>query len=74
MVTFSQFFSSAPSPHTDPLVKVEPQRPVKEEEPKTAEDMDQEAVRAWGLEEGWPDKSCQRKRKRILNPPSESDF
>ncbi|XP_027976315.1 megakaryocyte and platelet inhibitory receptor G6b isoform X3 [Eumetopias jubatus] len=31
------------SPHIDPLVKVEPQRPVKEEEPKNARDLDQEA-------------------------------
>uniref|UniRef100_A0A452R9G0 Megakaryocyte and platelet inhibitory receptor G6b n=1 Tax=Ursus americanus TaxID=9643 RepID=A0A452R9G0_URSAM len=29
--------------YTDPLVKVKPQRPVKEEEPKTAGDLDQEA-------------------------------
>ncbi|XP_040500757.1 megakaryocyte and platelet inhibitory receptor G6b isoform X2 [Ursus maritimus] len=33
----------APGPTHDPLVKVKPQRPVKEEEPKTAGDLDQEA-------------------------------
>lgn len=32
-----------PLPRFDPLVKVEPQRPVKEEEPKNARDLDQEA-------------------------------
>ncbi|XP_044632214.1 megakaryocyte and platelet inhibitory receptor G6b isoform X1 [Equus asinus] len=34
-------FSSVP-PYMAPLVKAEPQRPVKEEEPKTAGDLDQE--------------------------------
>ncbi|XP_027459695.1 megakaryocyte and platelet inhibitory receptor G6b isoform X1 [Zalophus californianus] len=33
----------APGTTHDPLVKVEPQRPVKEEEPKNARDLDQEA-------------------------------
>ncbi|XP_004415301.1 PREDICTED: protein G6b isoform X3 [Odobenus rosmarus divergens] len=33
----------APGTAHDPLVKVEPQRPVKEEEPKNAGDLDQEA-------------------------------
>ncbi|XP_032703035.1 megakaryocyte and platelet inhibitory receptor G6b isoform X1 [Lontra canadensis] len=32
-----------PLPRFDPLAKVKPQRPVKEEEPKTAGDLDQEA-------------------------------
>lgn len=48
---FSALFTTPP--HIDPLAKVEPQRPVKEEEPKTAGDLDQEAVRAWLLEGGW---------------------
>ncbi|XP_021552797.1 megakaryocyte and platelet inhibitory receptor G6b isoform X3 [Neomonachus schauinslandi] len=33
----------APGPTHDPLVKVKPQRPVKEEEPKNAGELDQEA-------------------------------
>ncbi|XP_007459616.1 PREDICTED: protein G6b isoform X1 [Lipotes vexillifer] len=41
LVTFSQSFSSVP-PHIVPLVKAEPQRPVEEEEPKIAGDLDQE--------------------------------
>ncbi|XP_017516955.3 megakaryocyte and platelet inhibitory receptor G6b isoform X2 [Manis javanica] len=41
LVTFSQSFSSVPH-HIAPLVKAEPQGPVKEEEPKTAGDLDQE--------------------------------
>lgn len=54
--------------YTDPLVKVKPQRPVKEEEPKTAGDLDQEAVRAWGLEGGWPESPRKVDRERSLNP------
>ncbi|XP_057349595.1 megakaryocyte and platelet inhibitory receptor G6b isoform X2 [Manis pentadactyla] len=42
-----------PLPRFAPLVKAEPQSPVKEEEPKTAGDLDQEPVRAWGWEGGW---------------------
>nr|XP_017516956.2 megakaryocyte and platelet inhibitory receptor G6b isoform X3 [Manis javanica] len=42
-----------PLPRFAPLVKAEPQGPVKEEEPKTAGDLDQEPVRAWGWEGGW---------------------
>lgn len=45
-LVFSQSFSSVP-PYMAPLVKAEPQRPVKEEEPKTAGDLDQEPVRVW---------------------------
>lgn len=58
LVTFSQSFSSIP-PHIAPLVKAEPQRPVKEEEPKISGDMDQEQVRVWGWEGDWPE--CLRK-------------
>lgn len=53
LATFSQSIS-VPS-LIAPLVEAEPQRPVKEEEPKTAGDPDQESVRAWGPGGDWPE-------------------
>lgn len=42
-------------PHIAPLVKAEPQRPVTEEEPNIAGNLDQEPVRAWGWEGDCPE-------------------
>lgn len=74
LVTFSQSFSSVP-PHIVPFVKAEPQSPVEEEEPKIAGDLDQEPVKVWGWDGGWPESvsKVDQERQR-LGSPRESDI
>lgn len=55
-------------------MKAEPQRPAKPEEPKTAGDLDQELVRAWGWEDPAriPEKIGRRETEARI--AKESDF